>query len=322
MPFSGEAEPTRESTRRALPELNGRVRNLYADFGRPMYRDPESTTICRSAAACSACVHAAVTSQLRIASLTPSQISFRKPQLGRRKRRSRIPASPDACSGSPNRRVPALLRFLAAYPRITIAPVMAIAAPTASSTWAAALRPPTATSATRHVDAAVRGVRAARKGGINARQDDGKCNQTRDTHDGGPRAHPPPQPEPKRKTACDFEEGGQAEGGKVRSHASNSADKNSRVPDGPVRSSTIGPPSGSTVMVNPRNRQHCRSASTVRAISESASSDANRSRWPSLNSSRDSTRWISSERTRTAGLQGCRRQCTHDGQLGHRDLLP
>ena len=48
--------------------------------------------------------------------------------------------------------------------------------------------------------------------------------------------------------------------------ASNIASRNSRVPAGPVRSSEIGPSSGSTVTVKRRNRQHWRSASIVRAI--------------------------------------------------------
>jgi hypothetical protein len=43
------------------------------------------------------------------------------------------------------------------------------------------------------------------------------------------------------------------------------------VPGGPTSSNQIGPPSGSTVMSNRRNRQDCRSASTVSKIVDSAS---------------------------------------------------
>lgn len=55
-----------------------------------------------------------------------------------------------------------------------------------------------------------------------------------------------------------------AKGGRPRN-------KNSRVPGGPVSSSQIGPPPGSTVISNRRNRQHCRSASTISKIADSAS---------------------------------------------------
>jgi hypothetical protein len=65
----------------------------------------------------------------------------------------------------------------------------------------------------------------------------------------------------------------------IRAHASSSAEMNAPVPGGPVSSKEIGPLSGSTVMLKRRNRQHWRSASTVRAITGSASSvPANRSR--------------------------------------------
>ena len=60
----------------------------------------------------------------------------------------------------------------------------------------------------------------------------------------------------------------------VRTHKSNIAARNSRVPGGPVRSTVIGPLSGSTVTAKRRNRQHFRSLSTVRAISASTSPSA------------------------------------------------
>jgi hypothetical protein len=68
-----------------------------------------------------------------------------------------------------------------------------------------------------------------------------------------------------------LEHRGESEDAEV-DHASTSADMNFRVPGGPVSSTEMGPPSGSTVMRKRRKRQHCRSASIVRAIVASRSS--------------------------------------------------
>ena len=60
---------------------------------------------------------------------------------------------------------------------------------------------------------------------------------------------------PECEAARDLEERCEHEDGKGGGHPSNRALRKAGVPAGPVRSRTTGPPSGSTVMPNRRNRQ-------------------------------------------------------------------
>jgi hypothetical protein len=104
----------------------------------------------------------------------------------------------------------------------------------------------------------------------------------------------------------------------VRAHASSSAETNSRVPGGPVSSREIGPPSGSTVMLKRRKRQHWRSASIVRAMVESMSSvAANRRRWPCGSSSWACARRSSSDSSPSRRAFNATCQCANDGQIRH-----
>ena len=77
----------------------------------------------------------------------------------------------------------------------------------------------------------------------------------------------------------------------VSDHKSRTPARNSLVPGGPLNSSQIGPPSGSTVMRNVRNLQHCRSISMRCAIdARRPLSGVKRRRYPSEISTR-STAW-------------------------------
>ena len=79
---------------------------------------------------------------------------------------------------------------------------------------------------------------------------------------------------PESEAAGDLEEHREYEGDNIAGQSSSSVAKNSRVPSGPESSSAIGPPSGATVTMKRRKRQHWRSASTARAIIDSVSPSA------------------------------------------------
>jgi hypothetical protein len=82
----------------------------------------------------------------------------------------------------------------------------------------------------------------------------------------------------------------------VSRHKPSNAAMNSRVPAGPETSSTVGPPSGSTVITKRRNRQHWRSASTMCAsVATVSATGETRTRIPSSVSS-----WCSARRNRSA----------------------
>src|SRR5205823_3068476 len=98
-----------------------------------------------------------------------------------------------------------------------------------------------------NVDPAVRRVGAPCKCRIDTCQRECETGQAADAQQGHCERHPSSQPEPERKTAGDLEERGDNKN-RDAAHDSKSADKNSRVPAGPVSSTDSGPPSGSTVI--------------------------------------------------------------------------
>ena len=178
---------------------------------------------------------------------------------------------------------------------MTTAPAIARVAPTRfGPRWALPFNCPEPDERCCYVDAAVCGIRPPSERRINARQRKCETDQTGDAEHDDKGSRTTPYPHPERKAAGDFEERRERKQREVDTHNSSNAATNSRVPGGPVRSRITPCPSGSTVIVKRRNRQHWRSASTAPTIFESVSLEgSNRRRRPSGRSSRPADRFNS-----------------------------
>ena len=203
---------------------------------------------------------------------------------------------------------------------MTRAPATASAAPARSvrvGAWPSTTQ--SQASDADNVDSAVCRVRSSRKRGIHTGQREGESDKAGDSDERDSGSAAPPQPDPEREAAGDFEERREREECDVGSHVSSKALTKSRVPDGPVRSKNTGPPSGSTVIPNRRKRQQCRSASTACAISAIVSARRCKLETQSIGQflATFGTSHEIHQQALSARPQGLRRQRASDRQFGH-----